>query len=218
MRRFPVPGLRPGRTRLDAAASHHVLRVLRVPRGGTLGVSDGATQLGVATLVGVEDGLAVLDVAALHPVPAKVPRIVLLGAPKPALVEEALTLGTEVGATRFVVVRAERSLPGRLDVARLERIVAAAVTQCGRADTPDVVVGDFAAAVADAVGVRLVGAPGAPGLGPTAGPVTVAIGPEGGWSPGESAALATAGFVAVGLGPHVLRAPTAVAVALARLG
>ena len=50
-----------------------------------------------------------------------------------------------------------------------------------------------------------------------AGPVTLAIGPEGGWIDRELASLAGLGFRAVRLGAAVLRADTAVAALLAQI-
>jgi 16S rRNA (uracil1498-N3)-methyltransferase len=46
------------------------------------------------------------------------------------------------------------------------------------------------------------------------GPVAMAIGPEGSFTDEERAILARAGFVPAGLGPRVLRAETAVMVAV----
>jgi 16S rRNA (uracil1498-N3)-methyltransferase len=112
-------------------------------------------------------------------------------------------------------VRARRSPPGEARLDRLDRVVRAAVTQCGRAGMPAVTAGTLAEALrALPEGPRWVGVPGAARPTPTEGPASVAVGPEGGWDDAEVAALLAAGFVPAGLGPHVLRTPTAVAVAV----
>ena len=234
MRTVLVEAVRAGRLTLDEAESHHLLRVIRVARGGRVRVVDGAGLEAEATLVDVAGATATLDVEAPRAAPPPAPVTVLLGAPKPALVEEAVTLATELGATELWLVRAERSPPGELRLDRLDRVVDAALKQCRRADRP--VLRPFpslAAALATLPpGPRFVGAPGgsppheawaatAPG-GVTGGgarcPITLAIGPEGGFSPAEAEALGGAGFVAVHLGRAILRAPTAVAAGLAALG
>jgi 16S rRNA (uracil1498-N3)-methyltransferase len=213
----PVPGLHEGRNRLDPATSHHLLHVLRLPRGAELAVGDGAGATADARLVDVEGGCAVIEVVALRRAPSPPTRVVLLGVPKPALVEEAVLLGTEDGATRFLLVRADRSPPGTARPERLERILAGAAEQCGRAELPTVRSCGLAEALAEAEGARWLAEPGADPLPPVEGAATVAIGPEGGWSEAERGQILEAGFLAAGLGAHVLRAPTAVAVALGRL-
>ncbi len=230
MRRVLVPGI-PAvgeRVRAGAEESHHLLRVLRARPGERFRLADGAGGAAVGVLAGVEEGVAVLLVEEAVATVVVPERIVLLGVPKPALLEEALTLGTEGGATRFVLVRARYSPPGEPRVERLERVLRAAVTQCGRPDLP-VVEGPLPLrdALRDealvGVATRWLAAPGAPArradhpreeLDDSA---AVAIGPEGGWSPEEVAALDAAGFAPLGLGPFVLRTPSAVGAALARL-
>lgn len=231
MRRVVIPGLVVGETLAPAAASHHLLHVLRLREGDGVGVTNGAGGLADATIACVRDGRAILRVERVTMAAPEPARVVLLGMPKPALVEEAVQLGTEVGATSFVLVRARYSPPGEPRLERLEKIVQAAVTQCGRGTVPRLAV---VASVADAMvgldagsaredGVtgipiaRYVGVYGASSPERVAGDFTVAIGPEGGWSAEELATLSAANFTGIGLGPHILRAPTAVAVALGLL-
>ena len=219
-----VARILPGILRLDAAESHHVLRVIRLPRGGTLRVCDGAGQEAIACLVGAEAGLATLNVGPLEATPAPAEALVLLGVPRPALVEEAVTLGTEAGATAFWLIRAARSLPGEVRLDRVERVISAAIKQCGRSDRPNVRV---FASVREALnagpgGARFLAAPG--GASPSecwgaagSGVLALSVGPEGGWAIDEVDAFLAANFVPVSLGSAILRAPTAVAVGLAAL-
>jgi len=209
-----------------AAESHHLLHVLRARTGERLRLADGQGAA-IGVLEGVDaEGRAELLVVERLLAPPPPGRTVLLGIPKPALLEEAVTLGAEGGATRFVLVRARYSPPGEPRPDRLERVLRAAVTQCGRPDLPRVDgPTSLAAALQDPTlssGGRWLAAPGASTS--LAGPVsdadptaTVAIGPEGGWSPEEVATLLDAGFAPLGLGPFVLRTPSAVGAALARL-
>ncbi len=221
MRRVVVPALPPpgARVRVEAGASHHLLRVIRLARGERVQVVDGAGAVGVAVLEGVEDDLALLCVESRVERAVGPARVVILGVPKPALVEEAVTLGTEAGATAFLLVRARRSPPGEVRTERLSRVLQAAVTQCGRADAPTLSApGSLAAALASVPveGARWLGDPAGDAPSPVPGPLTLAVGPEGGWDADEVARLVEAGFAPVAFGPHVLRAPTAVAVGLGR--
>lgn len=213
---LPDPG---GRVQVDAPGSHHLLRVQRVARGAEVAATDAAGRRARCVLLDGSDGVALLEVVDLRPVPRLPARLVLLGIPRGPALEEALTLGTEAGATGFRLVAAQRSPPGQVRLDRLDRVLRAAVTQCGRADTPLVQVAPTLSAALDGLPpLRLLAAPGAsapPAPTPDAG--VVAVGPEGGWTPEEAGVLEGAGFLPVDLGPFVLRTPTAVAAALARL-
>ncbi len=229
MRTVLVPHLAPGSLRLDAAESHHLLRVIRLPRGGRVRVTDGAGNEATATLEEVVDGRAGLTVGPLVTAPSPPERVVLLGTPKPALLDEAVSLAVECGATGLWLVHAARSLPIAPRLDRLERVIDAALKQCRRPDRPQIRVFPTmeAAIAANPPGARFLGHLG--GAAPAEawaeadsskeppGALTLAIGPEGGWTPDELDALLTAGFVALSLGTTILRAPTAVATGLAAL-
>ena len=219
MRQILLPTIpREGSFLAEPDGSHHLLNVLRLERGALLTVSDGRGLAGEARLVGVERGLARLELLHLHQLPPPLSRIVLLGVAKPALLEEALTLGTEAGATTFRLLRSRyrQNIPLRQD--RLEKILRTAATQCRCSWLPTIEGPvDISAAVADLPAARFLAAMGAAPLAGCAESAAVAIGPEGGFHEEESSFLVSAGFVPAGLGPHILRNPTAVAVALGRL-
>lgn len=196
-------------------AAHHVLHVLRAQPGERFHLLDGSGGAAIGALQG-DATFHVLERLAVRPPPV---RVILLGVPKPALLEEALTLGTEGGATRFLLIKARFSPPGEPRLDRLDRVVRAAVTQCGRADLPTVEgplsLPDAIEAIAGVEARWLATHGGGPGA---AGPAAaIAIGPEGGWSPEEQGALLGARFEPLGLGPFTLRTPSAVGAALARL-
>ena len=123
---------------LAGEENHYVLHVLRLARGERVRVTGRDGRVAVARMDGMEGAHARLVVDAIVEVSAQVtpPRIVLLGRPKPALLEEALTLGTEAGATAFHLVEARRSPPGTLREDRAARILDAAVKQCAAVSRP----------------------------------------------------------------------------------
>ncbi len=191
-------------------------------------LTDGLGNEAEGELVGVDGERAELHVGRVRIAPPSPIRLVLLGTPKPALVEEAATLATEGGATALWLVASERSHPGTPRLDRLERVVDSATRQCRRADRPELAAHASLSHALTALDWlpadgaprdRYVAQPGAAGVpaGGSEGGVALAVGPEGGWAPSELGALAAAGFIPLGLGPHVLRAPTAVLAGLTAL-
>lgn len=219
---------------------HHLRRVLRLPAGAAVSLTDGAGRSADATLTG--DGVRL--VGAVRSGDAPHVRLVLVQAlSKGRRAEDAVRVACELGVDRIVPLVAART-QGRQDarasaalVTRWEAVAAAALEQSrgvwrAAVDAP---VGVDALLAVPSTALRLVAVPGAAALStvlsgigrtassaPSVGEVMVAVGPEGGWSPEELAAFATAGWRAVGLGPSVLRTehagPVAVAVLAALLG
>ena len=219
MRHLVVPELPvSGRFSADEDGSHHLLRVLRLERLATVQVSDGNGREGVARLVEVRGGTAILEVETVTEVAPPLERVVLLGMPKGPLLEEALTLGTEAGATEFRLISARFSQPWPAKMERLERVMRFAATQCRRSHLPRLRGPlSLTESLSELPATRWLGTQGAVTLAGPSAPAALAIGPEGGWSQEETAILKDHGFVEVGLGPFVLRNPTAVAVGLGRL-
>ena len=138
--------------------------------------------------------------------------------------EFAVQKSVELGAHSFVVFPSERSGPGAIKIARLQKIALEAAKQSGRGIVPCVTAVDsFECAVAQAVDCDI----------PLffhelektslkqvltsreSGTVSIMTGPEGGFTPGEAELAIAAGMTAVMLGPRVLRCETAPAAALA---
>lgn len=207
-----------GQIQLPEADSHHLLRVLRLNRGDRISLGNGQGKTAQAELIDVRQGMACLRIESIDILPPPIPRIVILGMPKGPLLEEALTLGTEAGATEFRLVQAQFSQPFSLKMDRLLRLIEAAAIQCHR-DWLPMLSGPFrlAQACQNLPPNCYVCTQGSPPLLAQSTATALAIGPEGGWSPPEQAQLLNAGFTPAALGPHTLRAPTAVAVGLGRL-
>ena len=137
----------------------------------------------------------------------------------------------ELGVARIVLTATRRSVV-RLDAARLARrvdrlreIAIAACCQCGRNRVPAIAAdGDLGSALSESVAgaAGLVLQPDAPRslieiAGTTAGPIAIAVGPEGGFDADEFALVRRAGYQLARLGPRVLRTETAGLAALAAL-
>jgi 16S rRNA (uracil1498-N3)-methyltransferase len=222
---------------LDAEESRYLVKVRRVRVGGTIELFDGRGEVWIARVLSLGRHVRVA-IEGPRPRPTGeplAPRVVLLGLPDAAATLEAVTGACELGATQLVFVRCERS-PGHLPSAgRIERVIRAAMRQCGRPSPPELLgvpPGDpWPLAQALAHRPELPGMfgdphttePTAPTVPteptePTDRGVRLLVGPEGGLSPLEIEAAIAAGFMPVRLGPWVLRTPTAVVALLARFG
>jgi 16S rRNA (uracil1498-N3)-methyltransferase len=137
----------------------------------------------------------------------------------------------ELGVARIVLTATRRSVV-RLDAARLARrvdrlreIAVAACCQCGRNRVPAIAAfGDLGSALSEA-GAGATGLVLQPDAAhslveiakATAGPVAIAVGPEGGFDADEFALVRRAGYQLARLGPRVLRTETAGLAAIAAL-
>jgi 16S rRNA (uracil1498-N3)-methyltransferase len=136
-----------------------------------------------------------------------------------AALDQILEKAVELGATRIVPFRAERSIPtGQDREIRWQRILVAATKQSKRYHVPrldpiarlgDVLAMDAASRIvlSERGGARL-------GSALSGAPVLCLVGPEGGWSEAELAAVGSAGFRDVHLVDGILRAETAAALAV----
>lgn len=215
-----------GRAVLRGAEAHHLVRVHRARRGQGVDVFDGRGNRWRGTLESVGPSEAVLvDLKALpsNEPPGEVWLVQSL--PKGDRWSWLLAKGTELGVTRFLPVRSERTVAGAdrdHDEGRASRwaaLAAAAAKQCERGAIPRVAALAPLAECVERLGppsageVRLwLAERGEPGDLPRGGPavrVILAVGPEGGWTPGERSLFRGAGFGELTLGPRILRAETA---------
>ena len=142
--------------------------------------------------------------------------------PKGGRMDLVVEKATEVGATRIVPLLTERGLvnPREGKVGRWRRVAEAAARQSLRLSVPEVadpVPFEDAASKVREGGVLL---HTAPDLHPVEAivqpPVSLFVGPEGGWSEGELRLAEETGIVFGGLGAYRLRSETAGMVAVAR--
>ena len=223
MKRFAVDSV--GRSgdiqHLSRESSHHLLVVCRHPRGAQVILFDGTGQEALAALVGVDDGIAALEVTEVRR-PHRQPRRLelVLGLPKGPSLEHALRMAVEIGVTAIWPVLATRSVAKGDRHDRWLRVIDAACQQSGRTHKPVLhslrPLGDALVEVSPTL-TRYLAMPGAQELQRAAGDVALAIGPEGGFTPPEVAHSTEQGWSLVGFAPWVLRVDTAVAVGLGRL-
>ena len=216
--------------RLDAAETHHLLRVLRLRPGAEIEIFDGAGNAFSARFTGVDAetrGLVERGAA----LPAREPGIHLtvgVAVPKGDGLTPIVRQLAEIGAGTIVPLTSEHA-EGRATPDRLARWRAAALSgtrQSGRATVPTVAAPvPFAGWLReDLAPDRWIASPrattavpeGTPGPRGAAGRV-LAVGPEGGFSAGELEDARRHGFRRLDLGERILRTGTAAVVAAALL-
>jgi len=216
--------------RLDPEQAHYLGRVLRCREGQTIVVFNARGEERMATIRSLAKRNPVVALgAALEPLPESPLRITLLQAlVKSDAMDLIVQKAAELGVDRVLALKSEFSVV-RLDaerrasrLAHWQRIALSACEQSGRHRPPSLEIAASLDAALDSVpaaAARLAFAVGAgtPLTPVGAGPVCVAIGPEGGFSPAETRRLAGAGFALCSLGPRTLRAETAALAACAGL-
>ena len=211
----------------------HLHDVHRADAGDALRVGRLGGLMGSGRILRLETGEAELQVAFDQPPPAKLPLTLLLALPRPKMLKRVLQTVASLGVPRLVLLnsyRVEKSFwqtPFLSPEAIREQLLLG-LEQARDTVLPDVVIEKrFKPFVEDrlpalaAGSLGLVGHPGdypaCPRGLPLDQPVTLAIGPEGGWIPYEVEKLAEAGLQPVQLGERILRVETAVTALLARL-
>ena len=215
---------------LQGAGFHHLARVLRAREGDALEVFDGKGQNFPAKVIRLEPERALLKLEAPTASPPRRAITLIQALPKADRLEWVLQKGTELGASAFWPVQAERCVvkwkeDGGKKVQRWQRIVEEAARQCERSDVPTVSSPVDAAVAAASLKVshRLLlldeeererTLSTAVAAESTTQPLALLIGPEGGWARPEVDALKSLGAQPVTLGRQVLRTETAPLAAL----
>ncbi|MGC8115546.1 16S rRNA (uracil(1498)-N(3))-methyltransferase [Metapseudomonas otitidis] len=221
----------PGHALLRGRRLKHLQDVHRAEAGDCLRVGLLGGAMGEGRLTVLEADHAELQVSLDQPPPAKLPLTLLLALPRPKMLRRVLQTVATMGVPRLVLLnsyRVEKSFwqTPFLEPAAIREQLILGLEQGRDTVLPEVVIEKrFKPFVEDrlpalAAGTRaLVGHPGPWPDCPRAveGPITLAIGPEGGWIPYEVEKLQATGFEAVQLGERILRVETAVTALLARL-
>lgn len=209
----------------------HIQEVHRAEAGESLRVGLLGGGMGVGRLVRLDQAEAELTVELTQAPPAKLPITLLLALPRPKMLRRVLQTAASMGVPRLVLLNSYRVEKSFWQTPFLEPHAVREQLLLGLEQAQDTVLPEvilekrFKPFVEDRLpqlvkGTRgLIGHPGDYPACPRAldEPVTLAIGPEGGWIPYEIEKLTAAGLQPVQLGERILRVETAVSALLARL-
>ena len=209
----------------------HMQEVHRSEVGDSLRVGRINGLMGSAELLRLEAGEAELRVTLVQPPPAKLPLTLVLALPRPKMLRRVFQTVATMGVSKVILVnsyRVEKSFwqTPFLEPAAIREQLILGLEQARDTVLPEIVIEKrFKPFVEDRLPMitegtlGLVGHPGNYPPCPRAlsEPVTLAIGPEGGWIPYEIDLLAKSGLQPVQLGDRILRVETAVTALLARL-
>ena len=215
------------RITLDPEESHHLLHVHRAVPGTPFVAVDGAGGTYECLLDSSERGIAVGSVARRveEQGELRVPVALLVGLPDAGPAETVVSHAVPLGVSSIDFLACSRSGRPSLGTARLDRlsrIAVSAMKQSRRSRLPEIrsSLSLDAGIAALAPGVRFVADPsGRPGFRPVdgilEGPISLAIGPPGGFTSEEAERLRTAGFESISLGNSRLTTETAAITLLA---
>ncbi|KPA94485.1 16S rRNA (uracil(1498)-N(3))-methyltransferase [Pseudomonas asplenii] len=209
----------------------HMQEVHRVAVGDSLRVGRLGGLMGNARVLHLEAGETQLQVSLDQPPPAKLPLTLVLALPRPKMLRRVFQTIATMGVPRLVLVnsyRVEKSFwqTPFLEPEAIREQLVLGLEQTRDTVLPQVIIEKrFKPFVEDrlpAISAGTLGLVGHPGHYPPCPravdePVTLAIGPEGGWIPYEIDLLGKAGLQPVQLGERILRVETAVTALLARL-
>jgi 16S rRNA (uracil1498-N3)-methyltransferase len=208
---------------LTDSEMHHCLKVLRHSVGDEIGITDGMGNLWICQIL--EDNrnsnqmkAKVLKHEWMHRERKHDLTLICCGPEDPSRMEWLIEKGVELGVTRFLITRSQRSGFIKLKESRLNTLIRTALKQCGRTKLPDYTffesLPDCLKETSELSGLKILGnASGLPikQLDSEAQnqAVFVICGPEGDFSAQEYELLAKNNFVGVCLGKTRLRSETA---------
>jgi RsmE family RNA methyltransferase len=209
----------------------HLQEVHRATVGDSLRVGRLNGLMGSGQLLRLDAEQAELSIQLGQPAPEKLPITLLLALPRPKMLRRVLQTVSSMGVPKLILLnsyRVEKSFwqTPFLEPAAIREQLILGLEQARDTQLPEVIIEKrFKPFVEDqlpAITAGTLGLNGHPGDFPACPraveqPVTLAIGPEGGWIPYEVEKLQHAGLQPVQLGERILRVETAVTALLARL-
>jgi len=221
----------PQRVRLAGRRLQHVLAVHRARVGDELRVGLVNAQLGTGVISSLSSDVLEMEVRLDQPPPPPLPVTLLLALPRPKSLKKVLQAATAMGVKRIVLMatwRVEKSFwdSPALHPDGLREQMVLGLEQARDTVLPEITLRrrfrpfaeDEVPGLARATRALLAHPPASqPCPRAVRGPVTLAVGPEGGFIPYEVELLQAHGFAAVSLGPRVLRVEQALPALVGRL-
>lgn len=219
------------RVRISGRRLQHLNQVHKASIGQSLRAGRLGGLQGHATLLSINSDEAELQLDLQSPPPAKLPITLVLALPRPKMLRRTLQTIASMGVAKLVLInsyRVEKSFwqTPFLEAEALREQLILGLEQARDTVLPELILAQrFKPFVEDhlpALAANSLGLIAHPGDYPPcpralSEPVTLAIGPEGGWIPYEVELLNKAGLQPVQLGERILRVETAVPALLARL-
>ena len=219
------------KVRLEGRRLKHILEVHRVATGDELRVGLAGGPIGKGCITFLNNTSLEMDVSLIHPPPFPLPLTLILALPRPKVLRRILLSVTAMGVKRIFLLnsyRVEKSFwqSPVLQPKNLQKQLVLGLEQARDTVLPEVLLKPFfkpfaedelPALIKDTL--PLIAHPAAQKHCPrdVLQPVTLAIGPEGGFIPYEVDKLMSCGFHAVHLGERILNIEAAVPALIARL-
>jgi len=217
--------------RLSGRRAKHVVSVHRAEVGKTLTVGLVNDKVGAGTVTKLERDLVELEVALTEQPPQPIPVTLILALPRPKSLKKALHAAMTMGVKKIHIInsfRVDKSYwqTPVLSEDGLQEQITLALEQCKDTVAPEIhlhkrfkpfVEDKFAAIIENthAMVAHPTACKGCPYN--FQKPVTLVIGPEGGFIPYEVELLEKYGAQAVSIGPHILRVEYAIPAILGKL-
>ena len=219
------------KVRLEGRRFRHILAVHRPVKGDKLRVGLSGGLIGTGGITLLNDTSLEMDVSLINPPPSPLPLTLILALPRPKVLRRILLSVTAMGVKRIILLnsfRVEKSFwqSPVLQPENIQRQLVLGLEQSRDTILPEVLLKPFFKPFAEDElpslikdTLTIVAHPGTQTPCPrdVGQPVTLAIGPEGGFIPYEVAKLIACGFQAVHLGERILNIEAAVPSLIARL-
>lgn len=223
--------LAPSRARLSGRRLAHVRDVHRAKIDDVLSVGLLGGRMGRGCVRHLDAEALELDLELDQEAPPKLPLTLVIAVPRPKVLNRVVAAATSLGVARIVLVNAWKVEKAywaspRMQPGNLHEQMLLGLEQAKDTVLPDLrlarlfrpfVEDDLPGLVGQGSG--LVAHPGTGEAPPKVlvAPITLAIGPEGGWIEAEFHSLLKAGLRPLDLGPRILRTETALATLVGRL-